>query len=256
VLLLAVFLVNLPFVHQALIDREIARSGKDVEASVVDSRRSGDSYLVDYRLPHSSDPEQTRFSARVDRATYERARETDALLVRVVPGKPADNAPEGAVRSHAFTVVALIGDLVLLLVGVLGYRRWRQRSQHVVIDVDGDDVTLESARGRVTAACPEGWAHGLRPGQRVGGTLHLVTEHEVVPGDVVGGLEQLSGPSYVVRGRVLDAQAGRLVLELEDRSRLRVETAQRIRADIRDPTEVYGTLCFTPTGFAHTGRGR
>jgi hypothetical protein len=97
---------------------------------------------------------------------------------------------------------------------------------------------------------PDGWAQRLRAGQRVGGTLHLVTDQEVVTGSVVGGLEQVSGPSYVVRGRVIDARAGRLVLELEDRSRLRVETGpHRIRADIRDPTEVRGTLCFTPTGF-------
>ena len=69
----------------------------------------------------------------------------------------------------------------------------------------------------------------------------------MLPGGAVGGLEQVSGPSYVVRGRVVDARARYVVLELADRSRLRVETgAHRIRADIRDPTEVRGTLCFTP----------
>ena len=77
-----------------------------------------------------------------------------------------------------------------------------------------------------------------------------MTDHEVVPGVVVAGFEQIHGSSYVVRGRVVDARAGRLVLELDDRSRLRVETGpHRIRADIRDPTEVHGTLCFTPTRF-------
>lgn len=46
---------------------------------------------------------------------------------------------------------------------------------------------------------------------------------------------------------MVDARAGQLVLELADRSRLRVETrSHRIRADIRDATEVRGTLCFTP----------
>ena len=31
--LVALFLVNLPFVHQTLTDRELARSGRDVEAT-------------------------------------------------------------------------------------------------------------------------------------------------------------------------------------------------------------------------------
>ncbi len=45
-----------------------------------------------------------------------------------------------------------------------------------------------------------------------------------------------------------------MTLELADRSRLQVETGpHRIRADIRDPTEVRGTLCFTPSGMRHTG---
>ena len=251
---MAVFLVNLPFVHQAWTDREIARNGEDVQATVVDSRSVSGRYFVDYRLPHSSDPKQATFSARVDRATYELARESKALVVRVVPGKPAANEPEGAVRSHLFGVVALLGDLVLLLVGVAMYRRWRLRSQHLVVDIDGDDVTLESAEGRVTVVGPDGWAQRLRTGQRVSGTLHLTTDEEVVAGSFVGGLEQIHGASYVARGRVLDARAGQLELELEDRTRLRVETGtHRIRADIRDPTEIRGTLCFTPSGFTPPG---
>jgi hypothetical protein len=247
VLLVAVFLVNLPFVHQAWSDRELARSGRDVQATVIDARRGGGNYLVDYRLPRSVDPKQAKYSARVDRPTYERARESDAIRVRVVSGKPATNVPEGAVTSNLLLVVALLGDVVLLLVGVIGYRRWRQRSQHLVVAINGDDVTLESSRGQVTVVGPDGWAGRLRPGERVSGKLHLVVDHEVVPGSVVGGFEQLRGSSYVVRGRVVDARAGQVVLELADRSRLRVEThAHRIRADIRDPTEVRGTLCFTP----------
>jgi hypothetical protein len=256
VLLVAVFLVNLPFVHETWTDRQIARSGRDVQATVLESRSAGDSYFVDYRLPLAADPGRMRFSARVDRATFERARESKALRVRVVPGKPAANEPEGAVRSHLFGVVALLGDLVLLLVGVLGYRRWRQRSRHLVVAVDGDDVVLESGGRRMTVVGPDGWARRLQPGQRVSGRLHLATEHEVVTGSLVGGMEQVRGPSYVVRGRVVDARAGRLVLELQDRTRLRVETGgHRIRADIRDPTEVRGTLCFTPTGLGPVSRG-
>jgi hypothetical protein len=249
VLLMAVFLVNLPLVHQTWIDRQLAQSGRVVAASLVDARRASGNYLVDYRLPRSVDAEGTRFSARVDRTSFAKAKESGVLPVRVVPDKPATNQPVGAVSSPVFLVVAVVGDLVLLLVGVVGYRRWRGRSMYVVRSVDGDDVTLDSPRGRLTAVCPPGWAERLRPGRRVSGGLHLAGDHDVVPGSSVGGLEQQHGSSYVVRGRVVDTRAGLVTLELDDRSRLRVETGpHRIRADIRDPTEVRGTLCFTPRG--------
>ena len=249
VLLVAVFLVNLPFVHQTWNDRRVDQSGRDVEARVLDTRTAGGSYLVEYRLPRSVDAARTRYSARVDRPTYEQARETSVLRVRVVPGKPAAHRPAGAVGNNLFAVVAGIGDLVLLLVGVAVYRRWRRRSLHVVRGVDGGDVTLESARGAVTVRGPGDWAERLQPGQRVSGRLHLVTDEEVVPGSVVGGFEQVHGASYVVRGRVVDVRPGQVVLELADGSRLPVETGgRRIRADLRDPTEVRGTLCFTPRG--------
>ena len=251
---MAVFLVNLPFVHQAWTDRQLSRSGREVAATVVAANTPAGNHLLDYRLPRSVDPARTRFSARVDPATYEQAKESGVLPVRVVPGKPATNQPVGAVRNRLFAVVAVVGDLVLLLVGVVAYRRWRQRSLFVVESAEGDDVSLESGRGHVTAVCPAGWSQRVSPGQRVSGALHLVVDHDVVPGSSVGGLEQLHGAWYVARGRVVDTRSGRVTLELEDRSRLRVETGpHRIRADIRDPTEVRGTLCFTPSGLRHTG---
>lgn len=247
-LLLALFLVNLPFVHQTWTDWQLDRSGEEVRASVVDTQDVDGRLLVDYRLPRSVDPDGARFSARVDRPTFDQARETDTLPVRVLPDDPARNQPVGAVPSRLFLVVALLGDLTLLLVGVVGYRRWRARSAQTVVTVDGDDVTLDSGRGRLTATGPLGWAGRLQPGQPVRGELHLVVEHEVLPGGSVAGFEQVGGSSYVVRGRVVDARTGLVVLELADGSRLRVETGRhRIRADIRDPTEVRGTLCFTPS---------
>ena len=240
--------------HQAWINRQVAQSGREVTATVVAARTAGGKYLVDYRLLQSFDPARSRFSARIDRATDQQAKQSGVLLVRVVPDKPATNQPVGAVRNRLFVVVALVGDLVLLLVGVVAYRRWRQRSRYLVESLDGDDLTLGSDRGQATAVCPAGWTERVQPGQRVSGRLHLVVDHDVVPGSSVGGLEQLHGSSYVARGRVVDTRAGRLTLELADRSQLRVETGpHRIRADIRDPTEVRGTLCFTPSGVGHTG---
>ena len=79
--------------------------------------------------------------------------------------------------------------------------------------------------------------------------MHLAAEGDVHPGPPLSGLEQVHGSAYVVRGRVVGARIGRVELELDDGFRLAVETGfHKIRADIRDSTEVRGTLCFTPAG--------
>jgi hypothetical protein len=249
VVLAAVFLVNLPFAHQALTDREISRSGKDVEATLVKARTIEGDRLVEYRLPRSVDPSRRRYSARVDATTYQQARESDVLLVRVVPGKPSANRPVGEVDNSLFAVVAVSADVVLLVVGVLLWRRWRRSSQHEVVAIADGEITLVSRGHTVTAATPPGWVPRVQPGARVAGSLHLVADPdaEVQPEERLSGLEQMHGSAYVVRGRVVGARVGRLELELDDGFRLSVETgSHRIRADIRDSTEVRGNLCFTP----------
>jgi len=247
VVLAAVFLVNLPFAHQALTDREIGSSGKDVEGTLLKARTIDGDHLVEYRLPRSVDPSRRRYSARVDATTYQQARESDVLLVRVVPGKPSANRPVGEVDTSLFAVVAVTADVVLLVVGVLLWRRWLRSSRHEVVAVADDEVTLVSRGHTVTAATPPGWGSGVRPGERVAGSLHLVADGEVQPGEPLSNLEQVHGSAYVVRGRVVDARVGRVELELDDGFRLSVETGtHKIRADIRDSTEVRGTLCFTP----------
>ncbi|MET0998786.1 MAG: hypothetical protein ABWX73_08750 [Marmoricola sp.] len=249
VVLVALFLVNLPFVHQTLSEREVTRSGRDVEASVVDSRTINGRRFVDYRLPASIDEERVTYSARVDDATYEQARETGVLSVRVVPDEPSANRPNGEVTSSLFLVVAVIADVVLLLVALLFWRRWRRWALHEVVAVEpGGGVTLTSRGQTLTVVGPDGWSGRVQAGDRVTGSMHLVAEGDVLPGLPLSGFEQVTGSSYVARGRVLDARAGRLQLQMADGFRLAVETGgHRIRADIRDSTEVRGTLYFTPT---------
>ena len=247
VVLAAVILVNLPFAHQALTDREINSSGKAVEAALVKARTIDGDHLVEYQLPRSIDPARKRYSARVQATTYQQARESDVLLVRVVPGKPSANRPVGEVDSSLFAVVAVAADVVLLVVGALLWRKWRRSSLHEVVEVEEGEITLVSRGRTVTAATPPGWVSRVQPGGRVAGSLHLVADEEVQPGEPVSGLEQVHGSAYVVRGRVVGARVGRVDLELDDGFRLSVETGRhKIRADIRDSTEVRGTLCFTP----------
>ncbi len=245
---MAVFLVNLPFAHETLTNRKISSSGREVEATVVKTGSINGRHLVDYRLPGSLDPERTVFSGRVDDPTFELARETKVIAVRVVPDDPSANRPVGEVRSRVFTVVALVADLLFLVAAVLFLRRWRRWSLYEVLAVEDGEVTLRSRRHTLTAAAPDAWTGRVRVGARVTGSMHLLGEEDVLPGPPLSGLEQLLGSSYVVRGRVRDTRPHGVELELADGFRITVETrGHRIRADIRDSTEVHGTLCFTPT---------
>jgi hypothetical protein len=126
VLVIAVLLVNLPAVHQAWTDHQIAKDGRDVEATVLEARTIHGRHLVDYRLPHDDDPAGTRFSASVDDPTYRLARETDLLPVRVIPGRPGANRPDGEVSSSLLVVAAVSADVILLLIGALWLSRRRR----------------------------------------------------------------------------------------------------------------------------------
>lgn len=128
-ILLALFLVNLPAVHQAWTGHQIDREGRDVRAIVLEARTVDGRHFVDYRLPADIDPEGTPFSARVDAATLARAEETDRLLVRVVPGRPGANRPDGEVSSPLFLVAAVSADAILLVAAGLWLHRRRTRTE-------------------------------------------------------------------------------------------------------------------------------
>jgi hypothetical protein len=124
VIVIAVLLVNLPAVHQAWTDHRIDTTGREVEAVVLEARTINGRHLVDYRLPKSFDPGRNRFSASVDDATYELARESDRLAVRVIPGRPGANRPDGEVANSLLVVAALSADVILVLIGGMWlYRR-------------------------------------------------------------------------------------------------------------------------------------
>ncbi len=122
--LFVAFLVNLPYAHETWTDTRIANEGHDVAATVTGTREIDGRYLVDYQLPKSEDPDAIRFSASVDAATYQQARASDRIGVRVLKDEPGANRPDGLVASSLFTVVAVVGDVVLVAIAVLSlYRR-------------------------------------------------------------------------------------------------------------------------------------
>jgi hypothetical protein len=125
VIVLAVVLVNLPAVHQAWTDRRIDADGRDVEATVLEARTIQGRHLVDYRLPEDVDPAKHTYSASVDDAAYALARRSDRLAVRVIPGQPGANRPDGEVSSSLFVVAAVSADAILLLIGALWLSRRR-----------------------------------------------------------------------------------------------------------------------------------
>ncbi|MBW8751479.1 MAG: hypothetical protein JF565_08645 [Propionibacteriales bacterium] len=125
VILLAVFLVNLPAGHQAWTDHRIATDGRDVEATVLEARTINGRHLVDYRLPHEVDPAGNRFSASIDAETYRHASASHRLAVRVIPGRPGANRPSGEVSSPLFVVAAVGADAILLLIGAAWLYRKR-----------------------------------------------------------------------------------------------------------------------------------
>jgi len=123
--LVLVVLLNLPALNEGWTKHQVASKGHDVAAIVVDARRIDDHYLVDYRLPRSEDPEQTKYSASVNQITYQYARSSKRLGVRMLAGKPGSNRPDGLVESSLFTVVAIAGDLVLVLIAAIAWYRRR-----------------------------------------------------------------------------------------------------------------------------------
>jgi hypothetical protein len=133
VLLLAVFLVNLPAAHQEWTDHRIASDGKDVEAVVLEARTIHGRHLVDYRLPEDVDPAGNRFSASIDLETFEHAEASRRLAVRVIPGRPGANRPSGEVSSPVFVVAAVGADAILLLIGAL----WLFRRSHPTAEAGG-----------------------------------------------------------------------------------------------------------------------
>ena len=256
VLLLALFLVNLPFAQELRFERDVERSGRPAVAEVLATQTVGERHFVDYRLPGSLDPARVRYSARVDEPTYTAAEESGEVPVEVVPGRPEGHRVVGQVGSRVFLVVALGADLLLLLGALAYWRRRRRWRLHDVLGVGAGQAegtaSLRWGELELTAVVPSGWGSRVRPGDRVPGALHLAADGDVMPSRVPSeGIEQIAGTAYVVRGRVRDARAGRVDLDVGSNLVLRVQTGtHRIRADLRDSAEVSGVLTFRPA----TGR--
>ena len=127
--LVVVMLVALtfPFVTALATRAQIERSGVDVTATVIETTKNGDAYLVAFRLPEEIDPDQVNYSAEVDQATYEKAAASKEIGVRVLEDRPEAHRVEGEIRSKAPYVMAAVAFALVLAVGLWWVRVGRRR---------------------------------------------------------------------------------------------------------------------------------
>jgi hypothetical protein len=125
--LVMLFVLTFPLVNTLLTRARIDRDGEDVTATVVRSTTDNGRHLLAFRFPEAIDPEQETYSAQVDVTTFRRAEETQRVVVRVLEGEPRRHHVEGEVYSRSPWVFTIVGDLVVLVVGLWWVKVGRRR---------------------------------------------------------------------------------------------------------------------------------
>jgi hypothetical protein len=171
-------LVNFPLLHGTYLRWQVERSGVDVVAEVTDTRAVGGDLLVEFTVPGDGQREPFEGAiVEVDAATYDEARRTGELDVRVLADDGRAFTVEGQVTSRLGLVVTVLADVFLVAMVVLMVRFRSALRVELVLRATED---LER--------CP--------PGSR---------------------LDRLSGLRYVVSGDVAELGDDEVVLDLGDR---------------------------------------
>ena len=135
---LAVVMINLPFVHSTWQDHRLDQDGVDVTATVTGHEKHGDELFITFEVPKSSDQPTVSGEVRVDESTYDAAVETEQVAVRVLPGTTVWRV-EGEVHSNLGLVVTLLADLFLLVL-VLLLARFGSRLRQDMVLVATEDL--------------------------------------------------------------------------------------------------------------------
>jgi hypothetical protein len=206
-LLVLVAFINLPLLHATWTDWRVARSGVDVTAQVTGHDVLGDDgdprYWIGFVFPEDIDPDGSRWTAEVDRATYDAAVESEQVEVRVLEGRPSAYEVEGQVRHWAGLVTTLVADAVLLAV-VLLVRRFGRRA--------------------------------VPPPVR----MSAVGDLEPSPPGAV--MEQLDGTLYLVRGEVADSDPDEVVLDVGAQEVVVILDGHRNPVALRESAQVRARL--------------
>jgi hypothetical protein len=172
------FLVNFPLLHSTYLRWQVERSGVDVVAEVTETREVGGDRLVVFTVPREGQREPFEGAvAEVNASTYDQARRTGELDVRVLPDDGGAFTVEGQVTSRLGLVVTVLADLFLVAMVVLMLRFRSALRVELVLRATED---LER--------CP--------PGSR---------------------LDRIAGQRYVVSGEVAEIRDDEVVLDLGDR---------------------------------------
>jgi hypothetical protein len=172
------FVINFPLLHSTYLRWQVERSGVDVVAQVTETRDLDGDLLVVFTVPGDGRREPFENAvAEVDAETFEEARQSRELDVRVLPDDGGSFIVEGQVTSRLGLVITVIADVFLVVMVVLMLRFRAVMRVELVLRATED---LER--------CP--------PGSR---------------------LDRMSGMRYVVCGEVAEIGDDELVLDLGDR---------------------------------------
>ncbi len=178
VVVVALFVINAPYVLYRYQLHRVATDGVQVTATVVSSSEVGDDVLLDLRFPTSVDPDQKSRQARVDATAGAEAVAAGEVEVRVLEGHPGAFSLEGQQRGHGALILTLGADVVIVLLLLL---RWR-------------------LGGRIR-----------RP------ALVAVALGDVEEGEEGSLLDKREDGTYVINGEVSEAGSDQLVITLRDR---------------------------------------
>ena len=206
-LVVLVFLINLPIVHSTITNWRVSSSGVDVTAEVTDARVTNPDddprYWLGIRFSEDIDPDQTIWPVEVDPATYDAALEARQIEARVLKSNPAAFRVEGEVRGWLGLITTLIADAILLLI-LLVVRRFGRRP--------GPPPLRLAAIGDVER-CPPG-----------------------------GLVEQIEGSLYLVRGEVVAIEEGEVVLAAGEQEVVVVLDGHANPVGYQQPAQVRGRV--------------
>ncbi len=206
-LVVLVFLINLPIVHSTITNWRVSSSGVDATAEVTDARVTNPDddprYWLGIRFPEDIDPAQTIWPVEVDPAAYDAALEARQIEARVLKSNPAAFRVDGEIRGWLGLITTLIADAILLLI-LLVVRRFGRRP--------GPPPLRLAAIGDVER-CPPG-----------------------------GLVEQIEGSLYLVRGEVVAIDDGEVVLDAGQQEVVVVLDGHENPVGYQQPAQVRGRV--------------
>ena len=140
VVVIALLVINLPYVVYQYRIHRVSSDGVQVTATVVSADQAGDDVVLGLRFPASVDPDQRVRSARVNATAGAAAVQSGEVDVRVLEGHPAVFELEGQKRSHGSTIITLGADVLVLIMILLMWRLGGRLRRPALVAVALGDV--------------------------------------------------------------------------------------------------------------------